>query len=276
MSASSQPWPGARVRSLMVGYPKVIRENRLIAMLKCFFDDSGSDPQPDGVFVLAGYLMPSPWWEGFAQKWYAQLQRDYRIDYCRMADAHSGDGEFAGMDSVFRQRKVKDIALVVRECSPLAISARMTWRDYRVAVADRVPGILANPYAVLFFDLIGGVSHLQATVYQLTQSRYPPIEFVFDVQNEAEAKCAEWYRELRQMVPEPHRSIIANTPSFKDDKDLMPLQAADMLAWHLHRKACFPDEDRSEILDMLNPAGIWSHEVMLQDLQVIANAFNQD
>ena len=245
-------------------------------MLKCFFDDSGSDPQSDGVFVLAGYLMPEPWWEDFAEKWYAQLQRDYRIGYCRMADAHAGEGEFAGMDSIFRQRKVKDLALVVRECSPLAISAQMSWKDYSVAVTGKVPGILENPYAVLFFDLLSGVSHLQAMVYKVTKSHYPPIEFVFDVQNEAEAKCAEWYRELRKIVPEPHRSIIANTPSFKDDRNLVPLQAADMLAWHLRRKACLPNEDRSEILDMLNPVGVWEHEIQLRDLKAIANAFNQN
>src|SRR5579862_6699897 len=116
MVCSSQGIASSRVRSLMTGYARSVRERRWLVMLKCYVDDSGSDPQSNGVFVLAGYLMEEARWEDFAEKWDVQLKRDFPVDYCRMADAESGDRAFAGINSIFRKRKVRDLATVIHEC----------------------------------------------------------------------------------------------------------------------------------------------------------------
>jgi hypothetical protein len=38
--------------------------------------------------------------------------------------------------------------------------------------------------------------------------------------------------------------MMGNTPVFRDDKEIVALQAADMLAWHVHRNMDFPQEHR--------------------------------
>lgn len=274
----------SHIRSLMVGYSHVVRSHRQIAMLKCYMDDSGSDEQPSGVFILAGYVMEELRWEDFAEKWDAQLKRDPPIDYFRMADAESGGGEFEGIDSPFRKMKVRDLALVIQSCYPTPLAVRLRWDQYNDIVKGNVPKEFENPYAILFFQTMRGNCELQIKFNNLYGSLpmppgveigLKPVEFIFDEQGAiTEAQCLDWYFKLRDKLPEPHRTMVGNTPRFLDDRKINPLQAADMLAWHLRRDFQFPNEKR-ETLGIITPPGIWERDIVEEDLREIVAAFNR-
>lgn len=70
--------------------------------------------------------------------------------------------------------------------------------------------------------------------------------------------------------------MIANTPMFKDDRLLNPLQAADMLAWHIRREHQFPDEERSWVFERLNPTGVIQYKIKRAELTKIVEAFNNN
>ena len=154
MCVRSQLEAVSNVRTLMTGIPRAIREHRYLVMLKCYIDDSGSDIQEHGVFVLAGYLMEETRWEDFAERWFVQLNRDFSIDYCKMTEAESGEGQFLGREDIFRKRKVKDLAEVIRNCNPTALACRMHWSDYNAIFKEKSESPLSNPYAILFFQLL--------------------------------------------------------------------------------------------------------------------------
>jgi hypothetical protein len=101
------------------------------------------------------------------------------------------------------------------------------------------------------------ISQLQLWVNSAASFGYQPVDFIFDDQGQAGQKCLQWYAGLRERVSEPHRTMISNTPQFKDDRQLSPLQAADMLAWHIRREHEFPGENRGEMFSLINPAGVW-------------------
>jgi hypothetical protein len=265
----------------MCGIPAQTRKRRFIAMLKCFVDDSGSDPEPNGVFVLAGYLMEEPRWEDFADRWDAQLKRPYAIDYCRMANAEAGDGPFEGIDRIHRNRKVLDLAIAINECHPTALYCVMAWKDYMAHIKNKVDPRLDNPYSVLFFKIMAMNSALQVKFNEGIPEKIKeqhgiaikPVDFIFDDQGPAGLKCLQWYSTLRDRVKGPDRIVISNTPQFKDDRDLTPLQAADMLAWHVRRAYSHPHEDRRNIFDLIAPAGLWEYQVRSNELADIAYAF---
>lgn len=277
----SQGEASRRVRSLMCGYAKAVRERRVLVMLKSYVDDSGSNPEPNSVFVLAGYLMEEPRWEDFAERWDAQLRRPFAVDYCRMSDAEAGDGPFEGMDRIHRNRKVKDLAEVIRDCHPSALSVVMTWKDYIAHIKGQVDPRLDNPYAVLFFKMLAMHAALQAKINEVTPQEIKdqhgiaikPVDFIFDDQGSAGLKCLQWYGTLRDRVNGPDRIVISNTPQFKDDRELLPLQAADMLAWHVRRAYSHPMDDRKETFDLIAPAGLWEYSVSPNELADIAYAF---
>jgi hypothetical protein len=246
----------------------------LIAVLQCFVDDSGSDPQPDSVFVLAGYVMEEASWEDFADKWDAELDRRPAIPYCRMSAAEEGSGPFLGIDEPFRKMKVRDLANVVRQSCPTPLAIRMMWRDYAEVVKGNVDPRLDNPYAFLFFKILAMNLHLQKLGNQVTDFGFKPVNFVFDDQGPAGLKCLDWYGALKERVAEPERTVIANTPDFRDDRDVTPLQAADMLAWHIRRGHSFPNEDRAEVFGLLNPLGILVYTYEPEELHRVVEAWN--
>jgi hypothetical protein len=63
-----------------------------------------------------------------------------------------------------------------------------------------------------------------------------PVKFIFDEQKGVEADIALWFDSMKQHLPRAARKLISGTPQFENDKDYTPLQAADMLAWHLRRE----------------------------------------
>jgi hypothetical protein len=255
-------------------------------MLKCFVDDSGSDISKGGLLVLAGYLMEELRWEDFANKWDIQLKRTPSIEHFHMRDAEHGNGEFLGVDSVFRRMKVRDLALVIEQCKPTAIKVGLRWDDYVEIIKGNVLTDLDNPFAILFFQIMRAVSELQIRINEVipdhlkkpdtaTTIAIKPVEFIFDNHTDdkeeesiTEAQCLQWYFQLRDKLEEPHRTMVGNTPRFLDDKDVVSLQAADMLAWHLRRDHEFPDEQR-DILGMISTLGVWEKEVGVEDLKAI-------
>ena len=253
----------------------------MLAMLKFFADDSGSDVDPNGVFVLAGYLMEEPRWVDFAEKWDIQLKRPHAIDYFHMVEAEGGEGQFLGIDRIHRNRKVLDLAEVIREVFPPALVCVMHWKDYNAHIRGRVHPDLDNPYAVLFFKIMRVIAELQIKMNEtLTEEdkqrlgvAIKPVDFIFDDQSSAGLQSLRWYGTLKPRVAEPHKTIIANTPQFKDDKELTPLQAADMLAWHVRRAYTHRDEDRRKMLDHITPDGLWEYTVSSDELANIAYAF---
>jgi len=52
--------------------------------------------------------------------------------------------------------------------------------------------------------------------------------------------------------PSPIKVCSEAPPSFRDDKEIVALQAADMLAWHIHRYLERPDEERPVMAKISN------------------------
>ena len=66
---------------------------------------------------------------------------------------------------------------------------------------------------------------------------------MFDEQELVGAETLVWYQYIKGMQ-EPHIAAwMGAAPVFRNDKYVLPLQLADMAAWHVRRCKEFPDED---------------------------------
>jgi len=70
------------------------------------------------------------------------------------------------------------------------------------------------------------------------------VDFVFDEQAEVGLRLRHWYGPLKANMQEPYKQMMGNTPDFRDDEDVVALQAADMLAWHVRHKLECPEDAR--------------------------------
>ena len=90
------------------------------------------------------------------------------------------------------------------------------------------------------------------------------IDFIFDIQEDQEKPAKDLYGRIRKLEPYASRG---GSISYWDDKDFLPLQAADLVAWQHRRRLCRPGGPRREFErlheDPLRHAKrVWSTEDM--------------
>lgn len=219
------------IRAMVCGMPQPLRSQRLIAMLKGFFDDSGSDGERIP-FVIGGYVLSIDQWAQFADDWKAELDREPKVEFFHMTDAAQGYGPFIGMPWEFRKCKVRDMLGVIKKHNPDGLYTWTSWENYRAIVGPEVVGYMKNPYMLLY-------SVIQETIldYQKRKGIFPErIELCFDQQGELGNFARMFYLPTKDAMPPEIQQMLGGEPDIKDDKLVVPLQAADLLAWSVRRR----------------------------------------
>mgnify|MGYP003385252209 CR=1 FL=1 len=205
-------------------------------MLVGYVDDSGSH-ENEYAFVLAGFISTTERWINFSDEWDA-LSRQYpqTLDFkMKVAERLKGGGTYWGDgtdDELIERRdtKVQALAALIKKHAIYRISAGTDWHNYRAIAKGRVPPEVDSPYFFLYHELIATVAN-----YLAASGESEKIEFIFDQQGSIGDISRSWFSTLIATLPPSARNIITGTPSFKTDTDVLPLKAADMLAWQMRR-----------------------------------------
>lgn len=147
-----------------------------------------------------------------------------------MSEAAGRWGCFEGFPEHQRNLKVRALIEVIREFKPWALHARVSVEAFNRILKPHAPPPFRTPYFSLCYSIIFGVARLHQKM--ASQER---IEFIFDDHPGLAAKVTPIFDFVMNDAPDVD-SIVAGKPSFKDDKDVLPLQAADMLAWAARRQ----------------------------------------
>jgi len=213
-------------------------------MLQGYADDSGSDGQRAPYF-FGGFLMESEQWAEFADAWQAQLHRSPAIGYFKMHEACARSGEFAQFAfkrSEIRDRKVRDLLEVIETFKPVGIYSTVNWEEFRVQQTPYVEGAAKDPYHCLVPWLFDAVMAWQEQLEIFPK----PVDFIFDEQGDKIGNAIHAvFPEVKKTMPELLRKMFGALPMMRDDKQILPLQAADMLVWNL-RAHYEPKVDYSE------------------------------
>lgn len=212
---------------MLSGVPGPKRDRRLMMTIQAFIDDSKTDGE---VLILAGYLASSKQWEKFSVEWQQLLDGPPRWERFKMAEiAGTRDQQrwerAAAFCRVVETYAAAFVAVAV-ELGPLMQAAR----DAGIVDAERQAGLpkgtLTNPY------IFAHRAILDATLqYQTKLGIDEPVDFIFDEFGNKRVIAAGWDMFAGTRPPELQR-LIGREPRFESDDEFLPLQAADMLAWH--------------------------------------------
>ncbi len=200
-------------------------------MLTAFIDDSGTDGS--GPFcVLAGYLSDVEQWKLFSDSWDIELRTEPKISHFKMAQAHSKRGPFWGWDNEARENKVAKLAKIVNQHAIGGIASIVSNKAYREEAKGCLPDTIDHPYWLCFEQIV--MEAIRVYGHELNGGK---INFVFDSQGEG-------YERRGGLVHAGWREVLTRTPyehllgsiTFASDLDVLPLQAADLLAWHIRRR----------------------------------------
>lgn len=220
----------ARIRELVSGYPSRLWSEKLLVVMQAFVDDSAWD-YGDRRYFLCGYINTAERWIEFSENWDRVLKEPPEISYFHAVEAQNLRGEFSGWSNAARVRKVVQLAKVIQDSNPWGFS---TWFNRSALDGEHlnsVPRVLQHPFQVAFWGAIYATAglHEQAGMEL-------PVDFIFDEQMGQEVLTIALLDWIGQEDPRI-KKVVGSSPIFRNDKDFMPLQAADMLAWHIRRNA---------------------------------------
>jgi len=230
------------VRALVCGLPPGKWQSRLLCMLKVYVDDSGAGAP---LLVVAGYIAPASRWIAFTEQWEAALAPLHLRGPFKMKDAIglSANGYWrAGATSEARQKlrdaKLMELAEIIRANVGRLVWSGVSWDVYRLAMKLNVPREFRNPFFFVFVNLVGGLC--EALDREGSKDK---IEFYLDEKPGADTEAIHWWRFLQDKHPSWAWRIPKPLTPEKDD-DLVPLQAADMLAnsiWRSYAEGARPE-----------------------------------
>jgi hypothetical protein len=201
-------------------------------VLQGYVDDSGSDGQ-HAPFILAAYILPAEKWAYFSDDWREELNREPRIEYFKMREAAWRDKQFAGIPEEFVKGKINGLLKVIATHGPDGVYTQLDWRDYRDILEPEMPdGPMKHPYQTLFPGIFDAIMF-----YERRKGVFPEvIDLDFDEQGSLGDFARLCYPFMKAKCSADVQSMLGRTPTMLDDKKVMPLQAADLLAWNLRRE----------------------------------------
>lgn len=223
-----------------------------MVVLQGFVDDSSSDVGDRRTF-LAAYINTKERWESFERQWDKELVAD-SLEYFKMSEAGALQGQFRDWDGERRDAKVLALAKIIEQHRPWFVFCSVSRNEYAEILAPVAPYGLKNPYFVCFW----GIIKTTARYHLMRGPGSPPVDFIFDEQGGVGYDASAYYKWLKESEDSETQGILGATPIFCDDAKVNPLQAADMLAWHLRREqeGKLPDK---HIFDLITADGCGVH-----------------
>jgi Protein of unknown function (DUF3800) len=199
-------------------------------MLRGYFDDSGSHPNSD-IVVMAGLFGYPNQWDYLAELWAKKL-----ADPCpgkpplsrfHMAPCQAGDEEFLGWKRVECDFLVDELIKIIRKTAVYGFGCAMPRKHYDALIIGEHRRASGNAETICIINCF-------VKLIQFAQDITPDKEaaFIFDDRPEQKRnvqKIYEVYQDLKQ------EGIEITSATFASSKKILPLQAADLLAWEIYQ-----------------------------------------
>jgi len=221
-------------------------------MMDAYFDESGMG-EDTSYFVMAGYLASADKWDVVTKRWASKLEEGRKIDYFKMSEAAGQpSGAFDGFTERQRDAKLISLADILERGAPVRVACVIPQGPYTKYARPSARREFRSPYYLAAITVL-------FSVIQLCRNHRRPgqVQFYFDKQQGKETiskRLVEIVR--RDFAGKELAEFIAGEPRFEDDKKYPPLQMADMLAWHIHRRKCRPKERKPLVYDRLTGGGM--------------------
>jgi hypothetical protein len=203
--------------------------SRLLGMFKTYVDDSGrGDPF---IFVDAGFLSTAPKWATFSVEWEAELRRHPAIPVFKATEAAHCTGAFTNFTIEQRDARVERLIAIINNYTELAVMALLNTKVYRETFKEKISITMDVPQFHVHISII------RRTIgWHYDTGRMGKIDFYFDEMSDTELfeVRAVWQR-MKMRGHSWQRRRLGLKPETRDDKTVLPLQAADLLAWSYYR-----------------------------------------
>lgn len=253
------------ILALVSGYADAERGSRLLAMLQGFGDDTGKGNEP--VFALAGFVASVELWIEFSNAWDTKIREDPAIHYFKAREAAACRGEFGGFNSEQRDKKVADLIGLINTYAQFFVGTAIMREDWGAVFRGQVAKTMDLPFFFAYMRLM--------TISLQRMRNFGPvfdkIEWIFNEENHTiHREVLNWWLAQKEAPPRYFRKRMGSHPIMRNDKEVMPLQAADLIAWVMGKLASSSPNplarDWAEQLSVPRIVEMWTEENLAQYL----------
>ncbi len=243
------------------GLPERLRRRRLIVRLQAYFDESGTDGR-SRFMVMAGLFGEAQVFAEVADEWERHLQAKHTgwLPHFKMDEACGLEGAFRHWREDRRDAKVREMAGVIdrNDLLPIVYALDLSAYEQVLGPWQNVGPrhhTLKRPCMLLFQAAL-----MTVVAEAARRGSTRPMEIIFDHQDVFQSAILEEYPgflQVAEAIP-AQRAAMPIQPWFRDDRDWVLLQAADLLAGATR---LLPEDDRPAFVDDLYPtlrsSGCW-------------------
>jgi hypothetical protein len=208
--------------------------------MQAYIDDSGNSTNSP-IFVFGGFVAPVENWLAFSDEWKAALQTPPILDYFKMKEAARLKDQFdprKGWTADLRDQRINEFAEIIHKHADLRVSAAIKYNDFKKYIRS-IPavnrGLAADTPYITALSLLMTAVALSRESLNLTD----PVDFIFDEQEGIEEELAHFWPGIKakseKAINKFVRDSFQHMPLFRNEKDFLPLQAADLYAWQVRR-----------------------------------------
>ena len=200
-----------------------------MAKLAAYFDDSGTHDQSLAV-VVGGYLSSAEKWEDFACAW-ADMLHDAQLTYWHQVEFAQRVKEYTGWTE---EKRVEFMRRATGIINDIVIGGVVCGVD-STAFKELSPQFPAPPYTPYAFCAMVCFKHLEK--WAAENFRSDPIDCVFESGTQGRGEISKMVLDLMSDEDGERLSFRIGSVRFEGKKQMLPVQAADILAYEFYLEA---------------------------------------
>jgi hypothetical protein len=203
-------------------------------MLTAYFDDSGTHADSD-IVLWSGLFGNRYQWEHFERLWAAKLREPSPakepLKRFHTAECYASDGEFLRWSRTATDYLVHELVDIIIKCGLHSDAAAISRKDWDELVAGDLRTALgdAEGYSLR-------MAYVRATKWARSMGSND-LTFVFDRRQGREKEGKRIYRLFEEFAKIEPTAIKPLSFTFSDSYRTLPLQGADLVAWHQYQYA---------------------------------------
>jgi len=219
-----------------------------MSLLTVYCDESGTDAK-NRVACVAGYIGQISEWRFFEKEWSRVLKKSpYRVKMMRRSELETWHGEFTaerGWDQERRKNFLRELHPIIKARTRVALGSAVIKSDWEEVMPKWLRRFSGGVYGWCAHECVAAS---RVWCERSIREYKHPINWVFECGAEGAGQVTEMFSQLRK-EPVLGREFHIGTLSFAC-KDVVPLQAADTLAYEIFKQVENQIVDRGEKHDV--------------------------
>jgi hypothetical protein len=201
------------------------KEDRLLIALQGYFDDSGTHDDSK-VAVVGGYVSTEEQWSLFDVEWQKALD-EFGIEHFHTTDFANKAPPYDEWKDDLRYRRFAQLGGIVNTHAIASVACAIPVESFNRCMSPKAKDYVGGPYGLAAFCVFGETSTMfddwpSSKVAYILEAGTAGFHQVSKIFSETMRRPAD--REMLKL----HSITVA-------DKDVLPLQAADMVAYEIYK-----------------------------------------